>query len=164
MRKLAVLTLMLFASMTWSLANTNSTPLKKASPPAISYTTNSFVDYSGWIYINCTGEWVYIEGPLHILSHVTINNNTIVIKNHYQPQGISGSSESGVPYRAVGVSQEIYKGTLANGQASYTSINNFRIIGQGPGNNYTVHTTIHYTFNANGEVTAEVLNNKVDCK
>jgi hypothetical protein len=32
-------------------------------------------------------------------------------------------------------------------------VNNFRIIGQGPGNNYLVHETEHIIFNANGTLT-----------
>ena len=45
-----------------------------------------------------------------------------------------------------------------------TFINNFRIIGQGPGNNYLVHQTVHLTVNANGVVTASVSNSSVECK
>lgn len=166
MRKLTALALMLFAFMTGSLANTSGMPLKSAllKPPAITYTTNTFVDYANLVYIDCTGEYVTLEGTLHVLSHVTITDNKIVVKNHYQPQGITGVSESGVKYQAVGVSQDIYNGSMVNGQSSYTSINNFRIIGRGPGNNFSVHTTIHFTFNADGVVTAQVYNNKVDCK
>ena len=43
-------------------------------------------------------------------------------------------------------------------------MNNFRIIGQGPGNNFLVHETFHVTINANGVVTATVDNFSVECK
>jgi hypothetical protein len=43
-------------------------------------------------------------------------------------------------------------------------VNNFRIIGQGPGNNYLVHEVFHVTINANGEVTAYVDNFSIECK
>jgi len=43
-------------------------------------------------------------------------------------------------------------------------VNNFRIIGQGPGNNFLVHETFHFTINANGNVTAFVDHFSVDCK
>jgi hypothetical protein len=46
----------------------------------------------------------------------------------------------------------------------YTYVNNFRIIGQGPGNNYLIHNNFHYTINANGELTAWVDNFSAECK
>jgi hypothetical protein len=43
-------------------------------------------------------------------------------------------------------------------------VNNFRLIGQGSGNNLQVHQNVHITINANGTVTATVDNTSVDCK
>jgi len=37
---------------------------------------------------------------------------------------------------------------LQNGQANMTFVNNFRIIGQGPGNNFLVHKTLQIKINA----------------
>jgi hypothetical protein len=45
-----------------------------------------------------------------------------------------------------------------------TDINNFRIIGQGPGNNFLVHDNFHISVNANGVVTSFHDNFGVDCK
>ena len=45
-----------------------------------------------------------------------------------------------------------------------TYINNFRIIGQDPDNNYLVHETFHVTVNANGELTAFVDNFSIEWK
>jgi hypothetical protein len=45
-----------------------------------------------------------------------------------------------------------------------TLVNNFRIIGAGDANNFMVHTTVHVTVNANGEVTASVTNTDVTCQ
>jgi hypothetical protein len=45
-----------------------------------------------------------------------------------------------------------------------TFVNNFRIIGQGPGNNFLVHEVFHITFNANGSITAFVDKFSVDCR
>jgi len=46
---------------------------------------------------------------------------------------------------------------------TFTSVNNFRIIGQGPGNNSVVHENTHITINANGTITASVDNFKATC-
>jgi hypothetical protein len=45
-----------------------------------------------------------------------------------------------------------------------TFVNNFRIIGASDANNFMVHTTVHMTVNANGEVTATVLNTNISCQ
>jgi len=36
-----------------------------------------------------------------------------------------------------------------------TTLNDFRVIGQGAGNNFISHTVSHYTINANGELVVD---------
>lgn len=43
-------------------------------------------------------------------------------------------------------------------------INHFRMVGQGPGNNYEVHENSHVTVNANGDFTASHDNLSITCK
>ena len=43
-------------------------------------------------------------------------------------------------------------------------VNNFKIVGQGPGNNYLVHENFHVTVSTNGDVTALHDNLTIDCK
>ncbi|MCU7549908.1 hypothetical protein OCK74_12320 [Chitinophagaceae bacterium LB-8] len=167
MSKLSFLCILLMAVVSVSFTTPGSErPLLtlKAPPPAIAFTTNEFIDVSIEVPIPCAGDLVTLEGTLHLQMHVTINGNNIIVKEHFQPQGITGIGISGKKYQATGVTQDIFKGSLQNEQVSFTSINNFRIIGQGPGNNYLVHQTIHTTINANGEVTSEVDNSSVECK
>ena len=100
------------------------------------------------------GEIVDLSGPLHTLISFTINGNNVSGYFHFQPQGISGIGEStGAKYHATGVTAESFKNSLQNGQSNSTFVNNFRIIGQGPGNNYLVHETMHVTINADGTIT-----------
>ena len=111
------------------------------------------------------GETVVLTGDLHFLVSTTLNGNIARTKFHFQPQGISGyGSITGDKYQGTGVTQGQLKSSLENGQASVTMINNFRIIGQGPGNNFLVHENTHLTINANGDVTAFVDNFTADCK
>ena len=111
------------------------------------------------------GEVVDLEGPLHELDSFTINNNHVSGDSHFQPQGISGTGEStGDKYNAVGVTQDHFSGSFVNGQFNETFVNNFRIIGQGPGNNFSIHENFHVTINANGELTTFHDNFIVDCK
>ena len=81
------------------------------------------------------GETVSLAGTLHEVFHVTIEaNGDAHFKIDDQPQGIRGIGQtSGVKYQATGVTQ-----TMSNTNP-VTFVNNFRIIGQGPGNNFLIH-------------------------
>jgi hypothetical protein len=104
---------------------------------------------------NGVGEEVAVSGPLHTLIISNTNDNTLSGKVHFQPQGISGEGlTTGSKYQATGVTQDHFTTSLQTGQATETFVNNFRIIGQGRGNNFLVHLVSHVTFNANGDVTA----------
>lgn len=111
------------------------------------------------------GELVDFTGDLHVLFSFTINANHVSGKAHFQPQGVSGVGlVTGDKYQAAGVTQEHFEGNLINGQFTDTFVNNFRLIGKGPGNNFLVHENFHVTINANGDVTAFVDNFSIDCK
>jgi len=121
------------------------------------------------IFIPCAaggaGETVDLTGPLHTLITFTISGNNVSGFFQFQPQGISGTGETtGAQYQATGVTQESFKNSLQNGQVNETFVNNFRIIGQGPGNNFLLHETLHFTINANGVVTVSHDNFSADCK
>lgn len=130
---------------------------------------NDRTDISLSVFIPCAaggaGELVDLTGPLHTLITFTINGNNVSGFFHFQPQGISGTGETtGDKYQGTGVTQESFKTSLQNGQANITSVNNFRIIGQGAGNNFLVHETLHITINADGNVTVFHDNFSVECK
>ena len=120
-------------------------------------------------FVSCAnrgvGEVVQVSGRLHDTIHVTTNDNHFVVKLHTQPQGIRGVGlTTGTKYQGTGVTQERFGGSLSNGQFSDTFVNNFRIIGQGPGNNLLIHQNLHVTFNAKGELTAELDHLSITCK
>ncbi|HET6360833.1 MAG TPA: hypothetical protein VFH11_02130 [Gemmatimonadota bacterium] len=111
------------------------------------------------------GEIVQLSGNIHDLFHVMINGNRFKVKIHTQPQGIRGVGlTTGDKYQGTGVTQETFGGSFVNGQESSTFVNNFRIIGQGPGNNFMIHELVHFTINARGEVTADVGRLRVTCR
>jgi hypothetical protein len=139
------------------------------APANAAVQVNDTTDISLTVFIPCAasgaGEIVDLSGPLHTLISFTINGNNVSGYFHFQPQGISGTGETtGTKYQATGVTQESFKSSLQNGQANFTYVNNFRIIGQGPGNNYLVHETMHVTINANGTATVFHDNFSIDCK
>lgn len=121
------------------------------------------------VFVPCAnegaGETISGDLPIHVLITVTINGNNFSAKDHFQPQGgtLVGQT-TGDTYHATGVTQDMVKGSLQNGQATFTSINNFRMIGPGPGNNFLVHETLHTTLNANGDVTVTHDGFSIECK
>lgn len=119
------------------------------------------------VFVPCAaggaGELVELSGDLHALFHVTLDGSGgFHAKSHFQPQGVSGTGlTTGDKYQGTGVTQDQFNGKVG---FEFTFVNNFRIIGQGPGNNFLVHENFHVTVNANGEVTAFVDNFRVECK
>jgi hypothetical protein len=134
---------------------------------AQTFKDNVRVPFELFVFVPCAaggaGEVVYLSGPLHILFVTTIDSNGgFHAKTHFQPQGVSGFGETtGAKYQATGVTQDHFNGKVG---ATYTFVNNFKIIGQGPNNNFLIHETFHFTINAKGQVTAEIQNIKVKCQ
>ena len=111
------------------------------------------------------GEFITLTGNLHVLQHVTVNDNHVTFKTHFQPQGISGTGNTtGDTYHATGVTQETTTFQLDGGTYEDTFVNNFRLIGQGRGNNLLVHQVSHFTFNNNGELTSDHTTFSIDCQ
>ena len=140
-----------------------------ATPVQAVVTENDSIDIDLVVFVPCAnggvGELVELNGPLHILLTFTINGNNISGKTHFQPEGISGVGlDTGDRYHATGVTQDHFKGSFNNGQFNQIFVNNFRIIGQDPGNNFLVHENFHLTITANGAVTAVHDNFSIDCK
>jgi hypothetical protein len=131
-------------------------------------TVNEKQNFDGFtVFIPCAaggaGEDVVFTGDLHVLMALTDNGaGGFHVKYHFQPQGLSGIGlVTGLKYQATGETQETFN---VNAGQQDTYVNNFKIIGQGPGNNFLVHETFHFTINANGDVTASFDNLSIDCK
>jgi hypothetical protein len=122
------------------------------------------------VFVSCAlggaGEVVDLSGTLHDVFHTTLQaNGSFHVTGHANPQGVIGIGEtSGDKYHGTGVTLFHVNGTARGFPFTFTSVNNFRIIGPGPGNNFLVHENTHVTVNANGTMTAFVDNFKVTCK
>ena len=132
--------------------------------------TNEIVPIGIAVFVPCAngglGEVVQAAGYLHINTHTTINDNRVHVKTHSNPQGVTGVGlTTGDKYQGTGVTQDTNNFDAVDGfPFTFTFVNNFRFIGQGRGNNYTVHENFHVTVNANGETTTVVDNFKAECK
>ena len=138
-----------------------------ARAAAITETTNLQIPLTLEVFVPCAndgaGELVELTGTLHVLLHITTDGRGgFHVKSHSQPQGISGVGlTTGDKYQATGVTQDVFHLTAG---ITETFVNNFRIIGQGPGNNFLVHENFHITITPNGDVTAFHDNFSIECK
>ena len=150
----------LIAALAFSVVNV-------ASAGVVSSNTSFPISISAFVQCNTNtaGEVIDLSGPLHDLVISTINGKQVSGKFQDNPQGVTGTGETtGDSYQGTGITQGVFSGSLVNGQFVYTFVNNFRIIGQGPGNNFMIHENAHLTINANGDVTVAHDNFSVVCK
>ena len=125
----------------------------------VTNTSIPFTDLGFTVFVPCAnggaGELIFgTGGALHVLVALTVNGNAVSGKEHFQPQGATAvGSDTGDIYHATGVTQNEFSFSLQNGQRSVTFVNNFRLIGPGPGNNFLVHESFHITVTANGDTT-----------
>ena len=116
------------------------------------------------VFVPCAaggaGEVVRLSGTLHGLFHLTFDaTGAVHAKFQDQPQRLSGIGlTSGAAYQGTGMTQDVLNTNPS------TFVNNFRIIGQGPNNNFLVHEIFHLTRNANGETTTIVDRLSVECR
>jgi hypothetical protein len=137
-------------------------------PGLNAYTESISFPFDMTVWIPCAldgaGEAVYLTGALHSVWHWGEDESGgWHATSHFQPQGLSGIGQtSGDTYQGTGVTRWSTNFNVFPYNDTY--VNNYRMIGQGPGNNFTVHETYHITINANGELTAEVANFRVACQ
>jgi hypothetical protein len=138
-----------------------------ARAEATTETTNLQIPITLVAFVPCAnggaGELVELTGTLHVLLHTTADGRGgFHVKSHFQPQGVSGVGlTTGDKYQGTGVTQDEFHVTAG---ITETFVNNFRIIGQGPDNNYLVHENFHITITPNGDVTALHDNLSIECQ
>lgn len=109
------------------------------------------------------GEDVSLSGSLHILTMSNATGaGTFMVRTHAQPQGVSGYGlTTGDRYQGTGVTMT--NSRLAAGETT-TYVNNFRIVGQGKGNDFIFQERFHVTINALGAVTASRFSSRISCR
>ena len=135
---------------------------------ASTVTSSTTFPISLTVFVPCAvggaGENVALSGDLHDLFHVTFDGNGgFHLDALDNPQGVSGVGlTTGNKYQGTGVTRSDFEGT-AGGTSVFTFVNNFRIIGSGPGNNLLVHDNFHVTVNPDGTVTSFHDNFSIAC-
>jgi hypothetical protein len=136
---------------------------------ATSFTVSTEIPFSTSGPVPCAnggaGEQVDLSGSLHALYHVTVDaSGAVHVTSHDNPQGIDGVGETtGAKYQATGVTEDRSNQGSGGLPFTFTYVNNFRVIGQGPRNNFLVHENTHVTINPDGTATASVDNFSETC-
>jgi hypothetical protein len=138
-----------------------------ATAAASTFTVSSIFPIDILVYVPCAaggaGEEVLLTGNLHEVFTFTFNSaGGVLFSVIDHPQGISGmGSTTGDKYQATGETRFTFTARVGSEQ---TFVNNFKIIGQGSGNNLLIHETFHVTVNPDGTLTAFVDNFSAECR
>lgn len=141
-----------------------------SSPGQSSFTTIDVVEVDFPVFVPCAadgaGELVLLQGPLQFLFHVNEDPaGGFHLTSEANPQGLSGYGQTtGDQYQGTGGTGGHFNSSFSGFPYTDSYVNNFRIIGQGTGNDLLIHENVHFTINANGEVTATVGNFSAECR
>jgi hypothetical protein len=97
---------------------------------------------------------VFIEQPL--------GGGGLLLSFHFQPQGVSGTNSSGIPYHATGLTRETTV-FVPSGGFTDTFINRFHIVGTRGAPTYYVKETAHITVTPSGDVSVSFVNFSLEC-
>ena len=109
------------------------------------------------------GEILFGTIQVHTLITSTVNDNNVSDQFQFQPHGSMIGAVTGDTYRVTGVTRGMSKESLQNDGHALTYVNNFRLIGPGPGNNFLVHETAHVVMNGD-DVVVQHDDLSIDCK
>lgn len=138
-------------------------------PAHAAVVTNTSTPVLLQVFVPCAnggaGELIEVSGFLHTqISLTTDKNGGVHASQQFNPQGVTGVGlTTGDRYNGTGVSRNSMS-TTATGVAVFTYINRFDMVGQGPGNNFSVHETEHTTVLPDGTVTVSFDNFSTTCK
>lgn len=113
----------------------------------------------------CGEDVIHTEGNLHILVSFTQSDNHVSGNFHLNPQGAKlVGLTTGNEYVGTGMLHESFSESLDGGAATFTFVNNFRLIGKGQAPRLLFQVIVHTTINANGDLTANVELESEECK
>lgn len=136
-------------ALVWALAGLG------ASDSRADVLVNQSVPIDFTVFVPCAangaGESVHLTGRVETLLAVTSDGGGgFHLVQQVNPQGVSGTGlTTGDVYRGTGVTR-----TELNVRAGFqtSSVNNFRLIGAGPGDDFLVHENLNLVVGADGTV------------
>jgi hypothetical protein len=121
--------------------------------------------YAGYVPCANGGAGEILAGTIeaHNLITSTVNGNHLSDTFQFQPRGTMVGAITGDTYRVTGVSQGTSTESLESGHLTLTYVNDFQLVGPGPGNNLRVHEIAHVTIDGDS-VVVQHDNLSIDCK
>jgi hypothetical protein len=121
--------------------------------------------YAGFVPCANGGAGEVLSGTIQMHSLITSTVNNQNVSDHFQFQlhGSMVGAITGDTYRVTGVSRGMSKELTQNDAYALTYVNNFRLIGPGPGNDLLVHETAHLVLRGD-DVVVEHDSLSIDCK
>ena len=122
------------------------------------------ISFAGFVPCANGGAGEILSGRIdvHNLVTSTVNDHHTSDRFQFQPHGTMVGGITGDVYRVTGVTHSTSAGSLQNGHYTLTYVNNFRLIGPGPGNNLLVHETAHMTIDGD-DVIVQHDNLSIEC-
>lgn len=131
--------------------------------PAHAETVYNFSEpVNGTVFNPCNGETITFSGTFHDAFHLTFDNGGGVNVNFQDnAQGITGIGDQGNTYTGNEADHESFNAHIG---AEETAPSSFQEISHGSAPNFILHTSFHFTVNADGTVTAFHDNLVVGCQ
>jgi hypothetical protein len=133
---------------------------------------SEIIDVSGITNSGCEngGETELIEfsGDAHVVSQIVQDETGVHIVQHVNFQGVRGEglttgTNYRVPYGFNSIAKFVFD--VDGAPASLTEITSFHFVSQGKSaQDVVVNVQFHVTLNANGELTTEINNFRVECR
>lgn len=119
---------------------------------------------NAWVPIDfvitaCNGEEVIFTGESHVVQHSTGSNASVgIVHINFHLVGVGASGTRYI------VNEHVNGENIFAGADTFTSEARLTAVAQGNEDNLMVHTFIHSTINANGELTTETFVFESDCQ
>ena len=138
-----------------------------ASAAQAEVTTNETQSLAFAGYVPCandgTGEILSGEVEAHNLVASTTNDNKDRSQFQFQVRGSMVGAITGDTYRVSGVTRGASQESFENGRYSLTYVNNFHLIGPGPGNDLLAHEIAH-VIEVGDDVVVQHDSLSIDCR
>lgn len=123
-----------------------------ATPAAASASTTVVKNIPFEATIEGCGQTISLSGTLlGIFTEQALDGDGLLLTFHFQPQGISGTSSTGVRYHATGLTRETTV-IVPGGGLTDTYVNRFHIVGTAGAPTFYVKETAHITVTPTGRL------------
>jgi hypothetical protein len=148
-----------------TLAAAGRVAMASAGNAAVITNDETPVAYAGFVPCANGGAGEILSGTIQMRNLITstVNDNNASDQFQVQLHGSMVGAITGDTYRVTGVTRGMSRESLQNDGHALTYVNNFRLIGPGPGNNLLVHETAHVVMNGD-DVVVQHDSLSIDCK